>query len=406
MILSGPVKCLTVLQPWASLIAARVKRNETRGWLTKHRGPLAIHSGMRPVSMDDLRLPGIELAMRRHCMVPDGLPLDRFHEYLPLGRILCLADLIACHRTDIMTQAGEIQLTEEFYLGNYGPGRYAFELEVQTVFEPGIPAKGAQGLWTYHMNPTNQKEPLMAKKPAAEKTNMEEHQVKDEKDQVNAAFASGKERPGAPSDPAFDESPNPGQAAEPTEAAKMPDVPTYTHVVAADEFVTSFQKIIFIKFSREDLAVRAEQMAACDTECSQLEMDMAAEMKEWKEKIKVVQGKRIALSAQVTAKGEEREIECRKRINEESQSAIIFNAATLEIVEVKKLTSKELQVEMHMAETHRAAANTRAKPPKGSKLVKGNFPADKVVGANALENSEQDAKNDAAVKNLADESKD
>lgn len=38
------MKCLSVVQPWASLIVRGAKRFETRSWCTSHRGLLAIHA--------------------------------------------------------------------------------------------------------------------------------------------------------------------------------------------------------------------------------------------------------------------------------------------------------------------------------------------------------------------------
>jgi hypothetical protein len=38
------MKALTLIQPWASLVAIGAKRVETRGWRTSYRGPLAIAS--------------------------------------------------------------------------------------------------------------------------------------------------------------------------------------------------------------------------------------------------------------------------------------------------------------------------------------------------------------------------
>jgi protein gp37 len=39
-----PIKALSLWQPWASLMAARVKIHETRHWKTDYRGPIAIHA--------------------------------------------------------------------------------------------------------------------------------------------------------------------------------------------------------------------------------------------------------------------------------------------------------------------------------------------------------------------------
>lgn len=264
-----------------------------------------------------------------------------------------------------------------------------------------------------HPDPNN-KETTMAndkkdKKAGAEKADktkkggakMDETQVKTGKDAVDAAFTKGaQERPGVPTDQDFDGNPEPGKGA-PEQAARKPDVPTYTHAISSDEYLPSFQKIVFLKFSRDELATRAEEMSACDREKEQLEIDQAADNKKWKEKINNVEGKRRAISAQVTAKGEEREVECRKRINEETQEAIIFDAVTLEIIETKKLTQKELQTALQLAETHRAAAGTKGDTPKGSRIVTGNFPKDQVVGAHAVDNKETERKNDDAVKALA-----
>jgi hypothetical protein len=243
-----------------------------------------------------------------------------------------------------------------------------------------------------------------AKLPGADRPPMDETQVKDEKSAVDAAFAKAPkgERPGVPTDPAFDDD---APAKAPASAVPMPEVPTFTQAIDPSEFLPAFQKIVFVKFSREDLAVRAVQMAECDTNVSQLELDKAEDVKAWNEKIKTEDGKRKALSAQVTAKGEEREIECRSRINEERQEKTIFDAKTLQVIEVVKLTDKELQIEMRMADTHRAAADTQKKKPTGAKVVEGNFPKDKVIGATAVENAEQDRKNDAAIKALADKKK-
>lgn len=38
------MRAITLMQPWASLIALGAKRYETRSWKTHYRGPLAIHS--------------------------------------------------------------------------------------------------------------------------------------------------------------------------------------------------------------------------------------------------------------------------------------------------------------------------------------------------------------------------
>jgi hypothetical protein len=41
------IKCISLWQPWASLVAVGAKRIETRGWATAYRGRLGIHAAKR-----------------------------------------------------------------------------------------------------------------------------------------------------------------------------------------------------------------------------------------------------------------------------------------------------------------------------------------------------------------------
>jgi len=41
------MKCLTLIQPWASLIVDLRKPYETRSWKTSYRGPFGIHAGAK-----------------------------------------------------------------------------------------------------------------------------------------------------------------------------------------------------------------------------------------------------------------------------------------------------------------------------------------------------------------------
>jgi hypothetical protein len=56
------MKSITIIQPWATLIALGEKKYETRGWPTKHRGPLAIHAGKK-IDKEACEEPEIKLGM-------------------------------------------------------------------------------------------------------------------------------------------------------------------------------------------------------------------------------------------------------------------------------------------------------------------------------------------------------
>lgn len=48
------MKCISIQQPWASLIVQGLKEIENRDWTTRYRGPLLIHAGQRfdPYALD------------------------------------------------------------------------------------------------------------------------------------------------------------------------------------------------------------------------------------------------------------------------------------------------------------------------------------------------------------------
>lgn len=118
------MKCLTILQPWASAIVGwngqpGPKRIENRSWNTNHRGELIIHAGKGE------RYRGCEDEIR-------GCP--RFND-LPRGVILGVAQLVHCVRLEIV-------------IGQpFAEGPWCWILEnVRRLAEP-IPYKGEQGLF-------------------------------------------------------------------------------------------------------------------------------------------------------------------------------------------------------------------------------------------------------------------
>lgn len=57
-------KCMSMHQPWASLLIAGIKRHEGRSWYTSHRGRLWIASTAKPVDPEAIK--EIEAFYRRH----------------------------------------------------------------------------------------------------------------------------------------------------------------------------------------------------------------------------------------------------------------------------------------------------------------------------------------------------
>ena len=123
------MKALSLLQPWASLVAVGAKKIETRSWRTNYRGPLAIH------------------ASRGWTMESQDL-CDRFRfnleTALPFGAIIATADLIDCMSTSDLT----LTLTmKERAFGDYSPGRFAWILANVHRLDAPIHCKGRLGIW-------------------------------------------------------------------------------------------------------------------------------------------------------------------------------------------------------------------------------------------------------------------
>ena len=117
------MKALTVRQPWASLIAGKRKRYETRSWLTHYRGLLAIHAGKNASEIQNE-------------------DIGRF----PLGAIVAVAEIVQCHRTEDIRDS---LCDEALGVGDFSSGRFAWELHNVKSIEPPIPARGFQGLWEW-----------------------------------------------------------------------------------------------------------------------------------------------------------------------------------------------------------------------------------------------------------------
>lgn len=112
------MKCVSLMQPWASLVVHGLKQYETRSWRTAYRGPLLIHASARlaPFARDlcesepfatDLASVGI-----------------RSYGELPLGGIVGVVELADCIDVSALAEIGD----RERAFGDFRPGRWAWLL--------------------------------------------------------------------------------------------------------------------------------------------------------------------------------------------------------------------------------------------------------------------------------------
>jgi len=122
------MKCITLTQPWASLILDGKKKIETRSWKTCYRGPLGIHAGMK-----------IDAESRDACI--------RFHydtKTIIRGAILCTCTLLDC------VQFPNLLIKIDPY-GDFRAGRWGWILKDIKPLQWPVPAKGALSLWDFEL---------------------------------------------------------------------------------------------------------------------------------------------------------------------------------------------------------------------------------------------------------------
>lgn len=131
------MKCLSLHQPWATLIAIGAKRIETRGWSTSYRGPLAIHAA-KFYSMQTAAFANSEpcaSALREH-----GLSWEK----LPRGAIIAVCNLVDC----VVIRPGHEQVAEpEQSFGDFRAGRFMWLLADVCALPEPITFPGRQALF-------------------------------------------------------------------------------------------------------------------------------------------------------------------------------------------------------------------------------------------------------------------
>jgi hypothetical protein len=112
------MRCLSVKQPWASLIASGRKTIEVRSWSTKYRGPLIVCASA----------------------APDRRPFARAHELGPTGVAVCTVELVDV-RLLLESDAGAACVSLPI------DGLYAWVLRDARPVTELVPTKGQLGLY-------------------------------------------------------------------------------------------------------------------------------------------------------------------------------------------------------------------------------------------------------------------
>lgn len=154
------MKCISVWQPYASLLVHGLKRCETRSWPTNHTGPLLIHAAKK---WDAELAEFAVLRPARAALESIGVTFTateaaaRAGWGLPFGAIVGCVQMARCYPTArvcwgadaVAEDAGHsLNVTEtELAFGDFGPGRFAWYCSKFMAFAEPVPYRGAQGLF-------------------------------------------------------------------------------------------------------------------------------------------------------------------------------------------------------------------------------------------------------------------
>lgn len=135
------MKVLSLSQPWATLVVLGVKRFETRAWHTGHRGLLAVHAARYFASANRLLC---------ECEPIRGL-LRRagFDDWtcLPRGAVVGTVELVDCIPAEELTTLSDLDRA----LGDFAPGRWAWQLSDPRPWPTPIAATGRLGVFELNL---------------------------------------------------------------------------------------------------------------------------------------------------------------------------------------------------------------------------------------------------------------
>lgn len=150
------IKCISLWQPWASLMAIGAKKNETRHWPIDYTGLFAIHAAQRLekewLEEDPFYGHLNRGVLGRKDVLPDE---DRFpfglqiKNNLPRMAIVSVGILARCVSTNkrVDTPMPDDD-SDEFAFGNYQRNRFIWATRSMVALPKPIPYKGQQGIWT------------------------------------------------------------------------------------------------------------------------------------------------------------------------------------------------------------------------------------------------------------------
>lgn len=153
------MKCISLWQPWATLLVYGHKLHETRSWPTQVRGIVAIHAAKH-------KDPEGRVLTLEHpfCDALNGAEFDD----LPFGCLLGTVRLVDCIRTEAVypetLPSGWAGMPPDYFFGNFEAGRWAWKCDCPLQLAEPIPYRGEQGFFEVPDEPFEAIDPVLKEK--------------------------------------------------------------------------------------------------------------------------------------------------------------------------------------------------------------------------------------------------
>lgn len=122
------MRVITLKQPWATLVAERLKKYEFRSWKYSYRGEILIHAG-KGVDKD---------AMKK---------FEHLNLNYPHSKIIAKVKILDCIELNDEINRQIIEENELVYGHKYDRTGYAWKIEVVEKIDDDKVISGKQGIW-------------------------------------------------------------------------------------------------------------------------------------------------------------------------------------------------------------------------------------------------------------------
>lgn len=141
------MKALVLYQPWATLMAITVKRNETRGRPWSYHGDVAICAAKQKLGddvPDSYRQALLQLWDHRSLVGIPAKDIQELYYALPFGAVVCVVQKTGCHRTESILMEHLSNGFNELECGDYGPNRFYYPTTNCRRLKTPVPVVGRQ----------------------------------------------------------------------------------------------------------------------------------------------------------------------------------------------------------------------------------------------------------------------